>query len=486
MKVLLINPKTPIDSGYHTMGLTMPPMSLMTLSYLIKKYFQSIHEKCDISLIDENLITNRSVRGWIYDISPDIVFVTSMTCSINSSYNIGKHCKSLNIPCIIGGIHSSMLPEEASQYFDTVVVGEAENIITSLLNDFKDQKLKKIYNSKKYFSEIWQSDQTLKPFHNDREIGKTYDQYDIGSIQTSRGCPNDCEFCSVTTMNGAKFRRRKPEDIIKEWNSIKQRTVFIVDDNFFGQSQKDIEDAKNILKEIIRKGKKRIWFSQTSISIAKDPEALKLAYKAGCRLMLIGFESLDEKALSKMHKPVMKRELHHLKEHVKAFHKAGIAVLGAFISGLDTDVETSIIKNARIAYHELKIDALQMTMLTPLPGTQLFNRLKERNKIIDDKYPEDWSQYTFVNPVHNAEHMSKNILLHERHKFFKGAMKKKWVLTQTLKTLCRTKSLTAALFSYYINRGFYRIVERQLVRDIDKLNLDLEHYEFPIGIPKTF
>ena len=172
----------------------------------------------------------------------------------------------------------------------------------------------------------------------------------------------------------------------------------MVDDNFFGVGPEHADWAKDLLRAIIKRGKKRLWFSQTTINMGDDPEGLRLAYKAGCRGMLVGFETFNPENLKDYHKGINRKNLDRYKELVDGFHQAGISVFGAFIIGADDDTPETVADTAAKAV-QLGIDTIQITNLTPLPGTQMYDRMMAEGRIFATNYPEDWERYTFIETV---------------------------------------------------------------------------------------
>ncbi|GAG28727.1 unnamed protein product, partial [marine sediment metagenome] len=193
-----------------------------------------------------------------------------------------------------------------------------------------------------------------------------------------------------------------------------------------------------------------------------DEEALRLAYKAGCRGMLVGLESFDEQNLLDYQKKLNVRSLDRYQQLIDTFHRCGIAVFGAVIVGADNDRVGSV-KQAMETAIRLGVDILQMTTLTPLPGTQLFEEFQAAGRIIADNYPKDWEKYTFINTVIKPKHMTAQELDDEVFLLRRGAVEQRWVLRRTLKTLLRTRSLSTAWFVHGMNNGFRRMA-RSLVQ----------------------
>lgn len=480
MRIALINPVARRCQGYHTIGSKIPQLGLQVLAQLTP-------EPHSVELIDEIFgfdACDKLIRKGRFD----LVGITSYSSGATRAYEIAAQCRREGIPTIMGGPHASACPDEAAQYFDSVAIGECDEIWADILNDVEAGQLKPRYEG--HLTDISQRHAGKATQHLQPINGK----YDVSSIQTSRGCPVGCDYCSVTRFNGAPIRRRSIDEIIEEWNNTPKPFIFVVDDNFFGVGPKHAEWAKELLREIIKRGKKRLWFSQTTINMGEDREGLELAYKAGCRGMLIGFESFNPDSLKDFHKGINRKNVQNYRALVDGFHKAGISVFGAFIIGADQDTEETVAETA-IQSVKLGIDTIQITNLTPLPGTKLYDRWMEEGKIFATNYPEDWERYTFVETVYNPNKITANKLDETIYELRYAAATSSWVWKRTLRTLWNTRSLTAALFIHGMNKGWKRIARLQIPKDEerfgftphknertqkirDAFNLSLSKYQF--------
>ncbi|MBP7933925.1 MAG: B12-binding domain-containing radical SAM protein [Phycisphaerae bacterium] len=450
MRIALINPVARRCQGYHTMGSKIPQLGLQVLARLVP-------EPHTVDLIDEIFgfeATDRRIRRGQYD----LVGVTSYSSGATRAYEIAAQCRNEGIKTIMGGPHASAVPDEAARSFDSVAIGECDDIWPAIIADAEKGALKTRYIG--HIVEvnrpgIGHASQHLQPING---------RYDVASIQTSRGCPVGCEYCSVTKFNGPAIRRRPIEEILEEWNETPRRFIFVTDDNFFGVGPKHAEWAKQLLEQIIRRGKKRLWFSQTTINMGEDAEGLRLAYRAGCRGMLIGFETFNPESLKEFHKGINRNNLLRYKELVEGFHRAGISVFGAFIIGADQDTEDTVAETA-VQSVKLGIDTIQITNLTPLPGTKLYERWMSEGRIFATHYPEDWERYTFVETVYHPRRMTASRLDEMIYELRHAAANTSWVWLRTLRTWWMTRSLTSALFIHGMNRGWKRMARMQLPRD---------------------
>jgi len=453
MRIAFINPVARRCQGYHTIGSKIPQLGLQVLARLTP----SPHT---VDIIDEVFgfeMTESQVRRGRYD----LVGITSYSSGASRAYEIAAQCRAERIPVIMGGPHAWALPDESAQYVDSVAVGECDEIWPQIVADAERGELKDRYEGKLAPIDapgVGRAAQHLQPING---------RYDVASIQTSRGCPVGCEYCSVTKFNGAPIRRRDIDDLIDEWNQTTKRFIFVVDDNFFGVGPGHAKWAKELLRQIIKRGKKRLWFSQTTINMGDDEEGLRLAYEAGCRGMLIGFETFNADSLKDFHKGINRNNLSRYKELVDGFHKAGIPVFGAFIIGADQDVPETVAETA-IQSVKLGIDTIQITNLTPLPGTKLYDKWLSEGKIFATNYPEDWERYTFVETVYHPKRMPARRLDEAIYELRHAAAKTPWVWLRTLRTLWMTRSITSALFIHGMNKGWKRMAKLQLPKDEER------------------
>jgi len=462
MRIALINPIARRCQGYHTIGGKIPQLGLQVLAQLAQPDHQ-------VDIIDEIFgfeATDTRIRRGNYD----LVGLTSYSSGATRAYEIAAQCRAEGIPIIMGGPHASALPDEAQHQVDSVAIGECDDIWPQILRDAEAGQLKPRYKGRLAEIEkrgVGRGMQHLKPING---------KYDVSSIQTSRGCPVGCEYCSVTEFNGAPIRRRNIDDIIEEWDKTPKPFLFVVDDNFFGVGPAHAEWAKELLRQIIKRGKKRLWFSQTTINMGDDPEGLRLAYRAGCRGMFIGFETFNAESLKAYHKGINRNNLDRYKELVDGFHKAGISVFGGFIVGADLDDENTVAETAMQAV-KLGIDTIQVTNLTPLPGTKMYDRMLASGQIFATNYPEDWERYTFVETVYNPKKMTHQRLDEVIYELRHAAAVTPWVWLRTLRTLWLTRSITSAAFIHGMNAGWKRMAKLQLPKDEARFGVRPHHNE---------
>ncbi|HMQ15248.1 MAG TPA: radical SAM protein [Phycisphaerae bacterium] len=450
VRIALINPITRRTQGYHTVGSYIPQLGLQVLAELVPDGHQvDIIDECFGSQYTDTMVSRERY---------DLVGVTAYTSGATRAYEIAAACRAQGIPTVIGGPHASAVPQETARWFDSVAVGECDEIWPEIVRDAAAGKLRPLYKGQLSDLEktgLGRARQSLRPVNG---------RYDVAAIQTSRGCPVGCEYCSVTEFNGAPIRRRRIADIVREWNETTRPFTFVVDDNFFGVGPRHAEWAKELLRAIIRHGKRRLWFSQTTINMGEDEEGLRLAYRAGCRGMLVGFETFNQESLQEYHKGINRNNLERYQELVNGFHRAGIAVFGGFIIGADQDTPETVAETALQAVR-MGIDIVQVTNLTPLPGTKMYDRYKAEGRLVAMNYPEDWERYTFVETVYNPKNMTARELDEAIYELRHAAARENWVVKRALRTLIRTRSLTTAMFVLGMNRGWKRMAKVQAPHD---------------------
>ena len=453
-KLLLINPATGSKGLGNLRSTSWPPLNLPYLAALTPASYK-------IEVIDENIELFKFKKA-------DIVGITAYTSSITRAYEIAQMYREQGITTVIGGIHASMMPDEAKNYCDAVVIGEAENIWPRLLEDFESGNLKKQYVGK------WAGLENL-PIPR-RDILQN-DFYEWGSIQTSRGCPMNCVFCSVTAFNGGRFRRRPLEAVINELEQIPQKKVMFTDDNIIGYSREDKDWAKAFFSRIIEKGIKKIFFTQSSILFGEDPELIRLAATAGVKIILIGLESVNSATLTTYQKNINLVQLRQNKyyELIARIRKSGIVLIGAFVLGSDEE-DISIFQSTLDFIESSRIDVLQITKLTPLPGTQLWNKFVKENRILNQDFPKAWQDYRLTKLVYKPAKMTVEDV-YEGFTYLRRKYYGFWnTLKRTISTLWTSKNLITTVIAYKINMSY-----RKAFRDSEHYKI----YNIP-GLKRKF
>lgn len=393
-----------------------------------------------VYLMDEN------IRPFRYR-PADLVAITAFTSTVARAYEIAEIYRHEGTPVVIGGIHASMMPEEALEYADAVVVGEAESVWPQILQDFENGRLQRLYKA--------------PPADLERIPAPRHDifhpSYLFASIQTSRGCPMDCDFCSVPAFNGHRYRLRPVEAILEEMRAVRNRLIYFVDDNIVGYNEKAREHAALLFEGMIRKGLRKEWFAQASLNIAQDPELLKLAARSGCKMLLIGIEAESVDALHDTNKRLnLKLGVDKYARSFRTIHKAGIAVLGAFIYGMDSDTLESLQKRTRFILRS-SVDVVQASVMTPLPGTRLFERMKTENRMLSRRSPQHWQHFHFTDVVFKPKQMEPEVLATEMNRVYRSICSMATIRMKFLRTLWNTRSLRTAIWAWNSNLNYRQV-----------------------------
>ncbi len=320
-----------------------------------------------------------------YTTDTDLVVMTVETYTARRSYEIARRFRERGVRVVMGGFHVTLMPGEARNYADSIVIGEAENIWPDVLRDARQNKLKKIYKCN--------TRPSLEKVFPDRSIfqGKKY--MNLGLVETGRGCGFQCDFCSITKFYNHSYTYRPVEDVTDEIRKLSYKNYFFVDDNFCA----DLGKAKQLAKALIPL--KIRWVSQGSINMAKDLELLDLMKKSGCAGVLIGFESLNKMVLKNMNKGV--NIAIDIEEAIKKIHNAGLGIYAVFLFGYGDDTPEVFEKTYRFALKH-KFFSTAFNHLVPMPGTPLYERLKSDNRLLDEKWWLNHS-YSFGDVVHIPE-----------------------------------------------------------------------------------
>jgi radical SAM superfamily enzyme YgiQ (UPF0313 family) len=373
MNLLLVAPKWPDLSLWGQIYFRFPYLSLTTLAALTDKDW-------GVSIVDE------SVESLDFSTRPDLVAISVMTPLAKRAYEIADIYRGKNVPVVLGGIHPTMMQNEAGEHADAVVIGEAEENWLEVLSDFKRGDLKPFYRANNFSS--------LESLRNPRrDLLKKKAYFFSNTIQTTRGCPFDCEFCSVTSFYGRTYRVRPVKDVIDEMGHMEGGFIFFVDDNIVGRP----DYAKDLFRALVPLNVK--WFSQASLSIARDRELLDLARKSGCMGLFIGFESLSQECLKAMGKTT--NLVKEYKDAVKMIHDHGIGIQGSFIFGTDQD-DQSVFSDVLRFIERARIEAALFSVLTPFPGTRIQQTLLNEGRILHT----DWDKYDMNHVVFKPKKMT--------------------------------------------------------------------------------
>ena len=440
-RLLLINPADPVRKGYRLRRESkQAPLGLGMVAALTPSDWK-------IRIWDENF------REFQFR-EADLVGITAMTATAPRAYEIAAVYREKGIPVVLGGIHATYMPEEASAYADVLVLGEAEGVWHQVIKDFSEGKLQKRYQA------------PLVDMHNVPAARHDlfHPGYLFGSIQTSRGCPMDCDFCSVPAFNGNQYRLRDPNQVLEEIKRVRNPMLYFVDDNIIGYNQKAEDHAVQIFEGMIRQKIKKDWFAQASLNIAEKPDILKLAAKSGCRMLLLGIEAESVEGLQTTSKKLnLKMGVDAYHKAFRTIHQAGITILGAFIFGIDGDTPQSI-RNRTRYIRRSSVDVTQASVMTPLPGTRLYERMVQEDRLLCKNFPSDWQKFLFTDIVFQPSDMSPETLDQEVQKAYNKLTGKSFLRYQFLRTWWNTKSLRSAVWAWNSNLNYRAIAEEKKLR----------------------
>ncbi len=379
MRITLIKPSLGnIIDGYNLNDGSMEPLQLAIIAGLINEP-------------DEVVMYDDRIEQIPFDEATDLVCITVDSFSARRAYEISAEFKKRNITVVLGGMHISLLPDEALQYADAIVIGDSEPIWEDLMSDVRQNTLKKNYSA---------------PFglpqdgvFPNRDIFKNKKYLPVSLIQFSRGCKFNCTFCSVSKFFKHAHRCRKIDDVLAEIEKDKLKTILFVDDNMV--SNKD--ELKLFLRELIPLKVK--WASQSSIDMVNDRELLKLMADSGCVGNLIGFESININNLRWFNKSPNIRDFNSYKEVLEIFGDYGFLTWASFMIGNDFDTLDSIEKTVEFAIKN-KFTLAFFHILMPYPGTQIYEQLKKEDRLL---YGGKWwnhPDYRYNQATFKPKHMS--------------------------------------------------------------------------------
>lgn len=338
-----------------------------------------------------------------FEIHADVFCITALTISANRARFLANQLKKIypQSLLIIGGIHASLLAEEFAEVADHVVIGEAEDIIIDLVEGKFQEK---IVNGSQFIDV-----EKIPPVNYG--LIDDLENIDIIPIMTSRGCPFDCNFCTVTKIFGRRFRMQSPQRIIVEIENalryFKKTSFFFYDDNFTA-NKKRVEEFCDL---IIDKRIKISWTAQVRADIARDPVLIRKMVKAGLQWVYIGFESINDETLKSYHKAQTRKDI---EQAIRTLHTYGVNIHGMFIFGEDHDLPEHISDTVQFAIAN-SIDTVQFMILTPFPGTQCFTTLEKERRI----FHKNWDYYNGMFAVYQPKNMSPITLTNETYNAYR-------------------------------------------------------------------
>jgi radical SAM superfamily enzyme YgiQ (UPF0313 family) len=379
MKLLLITASSPeIRTIRRSRFLNFQQITMPYLAGLTPPHWQVAHVDEEVKPVD-------------FDVQTDLVGITFHTPSAQHAYEIARRFRARGVPVVMGGPHVTLVPEEAIQHADAIFIGEAEVLWEQFLSEFENGEYQKIYQSA-HIPDLAHVPQARKELFHRKD-------YTNGVLFASRGCPNQCDFCTLSVMYKNHLRKRPVKEVAAEFASFKGKVIIFWDDNIAA----DLDYAKDLFRAIAPY--KKWWSSQASIHAGQDAEFLDLAAKSGCKQLFLGLESISQASMNEVHKRFNRVEGYA--EIIRRIHDHGIAVQAGIVFGFDHD--TPAIFNDTLEFLEqVGVQNATFNILTPFPGTRLYKRLEAEGRILSC----DWRRYNSrADVVFQPKNMSTNDLL---------------------------------------------------------------------------
>lgn len=377
MKIQLLSPAGEIHrskTGIFKRALRYAPLTLTTLAAMVP-------EELDADVI----IQDEGVEPLDFDFEADLVGMTAITGTALRAYKIADELRVRGHTVVLGGVHPTLLPEEAGQHADAIVTGYAEQAWPALLRDFAANRLQSRYH--------YPSGRQLSVPIARRDLLKKNRYATVNSIEATRGCPHKCEFCVVPTAWHGIYAHRAVEEVIAELRTFKGRHALFIDLS----PVEDVEYAKALYRAMIPL--KIRWLGLATTRLAEDLELLQLAARSGCKGVLIGFESVSQNTLDGTSKHFHAADRYG--EYVRRLHDHGIGIQACFVYGFD-DEDESVFERTVEFVDRTKIDLPRYAVATPFPGTPLYRRLEAQGRLLH----RNWSLYDVEHVVFEPQLMT--------------------------------------------------------------------------------
>lgn len=431
MKVLLIMADAHMHKlvvGPFKRSMREAPLSMTTLAALTPPDLDVQYK-----LVDE------SVDRIPLDYPADLVAISAITGTSLRAYELAKHFRRRGIPVVLGGAHVTILPEEAEEHADAIVIGRAEGVWPQVLRDFQAGAMKKVYRELPIEGEWLEG---VPPARRDLQRRSGYMM--PNTLHATRGCKHACDFCAVGAV-WPKYLKRPIPDIIADIQSTKGKYFVFNDVSLLD----DREYSKELLNALIPL--KRRWGGLATTTVTDDPELMDLLQKSGCAYLLLGFETVQQQGLNKIYKGF--NQSNDYKRVMDVMHEHGISVQGCFVLGLDQDDSTIFEKTVQLV-NDLKIDIPRYSLYTPYPGTRLFNRLYQEKRILSF----NWNDYDTMHVVIQPAQMTPEQL----YDGFKWAYKETFKLKHAFK---RTRGLNLSFPINLVGNLAYKIFVHRLYHE---------------------
>lgn len=431
MKILLLMPDAHMHKlkiGPHVRSMREAPLSLTTLAALLP-------DDGDI----EWKIVDGSVDPIPLDAQADLVGISVITGNAVRAYQMADHYRRRGIPVVLGGVHVTILPGEAMQHADAVVIGMAERTWPRLVADFRRGKMARVYRD-----ELPQGEWLINVPTPRRDLMRRSGYMMPDTVHATRGCKRACDFCAVPAV-WPRYFKRPVADVVADVASIPGRLFCFNDVSLVD----DLDYARELFTALIPLKKK--WGGLATVEIAKHPDLLDLMRKSGCVYLLLGFESVNQTGLLDIHKGFNKSRDYKLV--MDALHGHGITVQGCFVFGLDED-DRSVFAETVQQVLDLKIDIPRYSLYTPYPGTALFKRLVAENRILSF----NWEDYDTMHVVIQPRQMTPQ----ELYDGFKLAYRETFRMGHVLQRVAGLRLTSAVNF---VGNMTYRIFVKRLYHE---------------------
>jgi len=403
------------------------PLTLTTLAALVPEELDA-----QLELVDE------SVDTVSLETDADLVGISAITGTSTRAYELADHFRRQRITVVLGGVHVTLMPEEALQHADAVVIGPAEITWPQLLRDFKAGSMKKVYRAE---------EQVAAPLNIPaprRDLQKSLRYMVPNTVMATRGCKGSCAFCTVPVVLKG-YRKRPIGDVIRDIKSARGKYVVFNDVSLAD----DIAYAEELFTAMIPLGKR--WGGLATVKIIQHPHLIDLMAQSGCKYILVGFESVQQSVLDGIHKGFNQQD--EFKIFMQSMHSNNISVQGCFVFGFDHD-DTTVFESTVNRVMDLKVDIPRFAILTPYPGTEIFNQLLRENRILT----RNWANYDTMHVVFQPAKMS----VEELHNGFKWAYRETFRLPNVIK---RSRALNFSSVINFVGNLNYRRFAMKLVHD---------------------
>jgi radical SAM superfamily enzyme YgiQ (UPF0313 family) len=431
MRILMILPydRTYFYRGFFTRFIRYAPLTFTVLAALVPEEIEA-----EITIIDEGV----QRPGHIVEQKYDIVAITACASAAPRAYFLCGYWRSKGAYVVLGGAHASLMPEEALQHADTVLVGLGENIWPQFLRDFQAKAAQRIYRHSPSAAQL-----SMPAARRDLLKLKLYQK--TPTIIANRGCANHCSFCSISQLWGQRGLTRPVPEVVDEIKTVGAKQWISLDPSPYSNREYFMELLQALIPLKIS------WVGLSTLDVADDSEILDLMLQSGCKSLLVGFESITQNNLDNCGK--LTNTVSDYKRQINRLHARNLSILGCFVLGFDNDSEAGI-RQLISTIDELEIDFPRYSVLTPFPGTSLYASMKSAGRILTD----DYSLYDTEHVVFKPKNLSASRLQELMH----HAWRHSYQWPQIIRRMLRTRSMWATRLM--LNLGF-KLYAHRLIKE---------------------